>query len=643
MRLPSRHRMWQVAADGLLVALAWYLAFQVRFDQGVPARYDEFLGWEVFAVVIAIELAVFIAFGLYQHWWRYVSIRDMWRAILAVTVASIAVVVVLYLWRPVDGWRVPRGVVAIDWLFVLAFVTGARLAARTLIERPGRGRFVARGREALIVGAGDAGQLVIREMLKTPHLGYTPIGLVDDDPRKKNMRLNGVRVVGTTDQLPRILADNGPDEVIIAIPSGAGTVRQRVVDACRNAGVPVKTLPGVHELITGDLNLSRQLREVRVEDVLGREAVELDIPSIASYITGSTVLVTGAGGSIGSELCRQVAALGAEQIVLVDHSENALVQIEHELQHERRFISIVPALADVKDPVKIRRLFARHAPTVVFHAAAYKHVPLMEANPLESVRNNVVGTKVLSELATEYGVKQFVLVSTDKAVRPKNVLGQTKALCEWVVETAAAQEGNGTSFISVRFGNVLGSSGSVIPLFRRQIARGGPVTVTHPDMERYFMTIPEAVQLIVQAGALGRSGDVFVLDMGEPVKIVDLAHDMIRLSGKEPERDVRIEFIGVRPGEKLKEDLWGEGESSTTTSHPKILRVASAPVDPSWLDDEVAELERLVETGETVEVVARLAEMIRSPHRLDPKTAAAEAQAPTAAASGIAPSPPRAS
>ena len=304
-------------------------------------------------------------------------------------------------------------------------------------------------------------------------------------------------------------------------------------------GVPVKTLPGVHELITGDLNLSRQLREVRVEDVLGREAVELDIPSIASYITGSTVLVTGAGGSIGSELCRQVAALGAEQIVLVDHSENALVQIEHELQHERRFISIVPALADVKDPVKIRRLFERHAPTVVFHAAAYKHVPLMEANPLESVRNNVVGTKVLAELAAEYGVKQFVLVSTDKAVRPKNVLGQTKALCEWVVETAAAREGNGTSFISVRFGNVLGSSGSVIPLFRRQIARGGPVTVTHPDMERYFMTIPEAVQLIVQAGALGRSGDVFVLDMGEPVKIVDLAHDMIRLSGKEPERDVR--------------------------------------------------------------------------------------------------------
>ena len=297
----------------------------------------------------------------------------------------------------------------------------------------------------------------------------------------------------------------------------------------------------------------------------------------------------------------------------------------------------------MKDPVKIRRLFERHAPTVVFHAAAYKHVPLMEANPLESVRNNVLGTKVLAELAAEHGVKQFVLVSTDKAVRPKNVLGQTKAICEWVVETAAAREGNGTSFISVRFGNVLGSSGSVIPLFRRQIARGGPVTVTHPDMERYFMTIPEAVQLIVQAGALGRSGDVFVLDMGEPVKIVDLAHNMIRLSGKEPERDVRIEFIGVRPGEKLKEDLWGDGESSTTTSHPKILRVASAPIDPSWLDDEVAELERLVDAGETVEVVARLAEMIQraaAPRREGGRGRGAGSYC---SRERVAPSPPRAS
>jgi FlaA1/EpsC-like NDP-sugar epimerase len=640
--LPSRHRLWQVAADGVLIALAWYLAFQARFDQGVPPRYEDFLAVPVVLVVVGVQLAVFVGFGLYEHWWRYLSVRDMWRTVLAVTVGSIVALAVLYLWRPAEGLGVPRGIAAIDYLLTLAFVTGARLLARTVIERPGRRRFMARGKEALIVGAGDAGQLIIREMLKTPELGYTPLGLVDDDSRKKNMRMHGVRVLGTTDQLPRLLDDNRPDEVIIAIPSGAGEVRQKVVNACRDAGVPVKTLPGVHELIVGDVILSRLLREVQVEDVLGRQAVELDIPSIASYITGSNVLVTGAGGSIGSELCRQVAALGADQIVLVDHSETALVQIEHELQHERRYLSTVPALADVKDPAKMRRLFERHQPSVVFHAAAYKHVPLMEGNPLESVRNNVLGTKVLAELAAEHGVKQFVLVSTDKAVSPKNVLGQTKAICEWLVGAAAARDGNGTSFISVRFGNVLGSSGSVIPLFRRQIARGGPVTVTHPEMERYFMTIPEAVQLIVQAGALGHSGDVFVLDMGEPVKIVDLAHNMIRLSGKEPELDIAVEFIGVRAGEKLHEDLWGKDESSVTTSHPKILRAAAVPIDPVWLEDEVVELEHLVEAGETVEVVARLAEIVGSPQRVHASAAGAEAGAEVTAATPAA-APPRAS
>ena len=616
MRLVSRHRIWQVVADAALVAAAWYLAFQLRFDKGVPARYDEFLGLDVFVAVVAVKMVVFVAFGLYEHWWRYVSIRDMWRSFLAVTVASTAAVLVLYLWNPVHGWRLPRGIIAIDWMLVLALVTGVRLLVRTLIERPGPRALVARGKEALIVGAGDAGQLVIKEMLKSRALGYTPTALVDDDPRKKNMRLHGIRVLGMTADLPRLLADQQPDEVIIAIPSAPGDVRQRVVNACRDAGVPVKTLPGVHELIAGDLNLSQQLREVQVEDVLGRDSVDLDMPSIASYITGSTVLVTGAGGSIGSELCRQVAALGAGLIVLVEHAENALVTIERELQHERRFTATVPVLADVKDRVKLRRLFERYRPDVVFHAAAYKHVPLMEANPLESLRNNVVGTRVIAEVASEYGAQRFVLVSTDKAVRPKNVLGQTKALCEWIVEAAAARHENGTSFISVRFGNVLGSSGSVIPLFRRQIARGGPVTVTHPDMERYFMTIPEAVQLIVQAGAIGESGDIFVLDMGEPVKIVDLAHNMIRLSGKEPERDIPIEFIGVRPGEKLHEDLWAEGEAAVPTSHPKILRAACRPVDPVWLEEELAELERLADTGETVEIVARLGELMRAPRRL---------------------------
>jgi FlaA1/EpsC-like NDP-sugar epimerase len=360
-----------------------------------------------------------------------------------------------------------------------------------------------------------------------------------------------------------------------------------------------------------------------VEDVLGREAVELDLASIASYVTGETVLVTGAGGSIGSELCRQIAALGADRIILVDHTENALVDIERELAYERRFNSTVPVLADVKNRPKMRRTFDRFRPGVVFHAAAYKHVPLMEANPVESVRNNVFGTGVVAEVASEFGCKRFVLVSTDKAVNPKNVLGQTKALCEWIAEAAAAREHNGTQFISVRFGNVLGSSGSVIPLFRRQIARGGPVTVTHPEMTRYFMTIPEAVQLIIQAGAIGESGEIYVLDMGPPVRIIDLAHNMIRLSGKEPDVDVEVDFIGVRPGEKLHEELWAKDEESEPTTHPKILRCNSMPVDPSWLEDELVELERLVEAGETLDVVNRLGVIVRAPQRVS-----AEAPAP---------------
>jgi FlaA1/EpsC-like NDP-sugar epimerase len=620
VRLINRHRVWQAAVDACLIAIAWYLAFALRFDFAIPQRYGEMIT-ETILLAVVIKVAVLTMFGLYNHWWRYVSIGDMWSAARAVGVGSLITFIAIFLIDPVDGVRLPRSVFLIDALLLLAFITGARLLARTLIERPGRRGLVARGREALIVGAGDAGQLIIKEMLKNRALGYTPIGLVDDDPRKSNLRLHGVRVLGTTADLPHLLGDNRPDEVIIAIPSAAGATRQQIVNVCRDASVAVKTLPAVHELITGDLHLARQLREVQVEDVLGREAVDLDLASIASYLTGETVLVTGAGGSIGSELCRQIAAMGAERIVLVDHGENALVEIERELEHERRYGAAVPVLADVKHKAKMRQIFERYRPAVVFHAAAYKHVPLMEQNALEAVRNNVVATSVVADVASEHRVKRFVLVSTDKAVNPSNVLGQTKAVSEWIVQAAAAHEQNGTQFICVRFGNVLASSGSVIPLFRRQIARGGPVTVTHPEMTRFFMTIPEAVQLVIQAGAIGESGDIYVLDMGQPVKIVDLAHNMIRLSGKEPGRDVKVEFIGVRPGEKLHEELWGDGEQAVPTSHAKILRCAGRPVDPAWLDEELNELERLVETGETLDVVSRLAAMTRSPRRLGARAA----------------------
>jgi FlaA1/EpsC-like NDP-sugar epimerase len=620
MKLINRHRVWQAAVDACLIAIAWYLAFALRFDFAIPERYGQLI-IETILLAVVIKVAVLTTFGLYNHWWRYVSISDMWSAARAVGVGSLIAFIAVFLIDPVDGVRLPRSVFLIDALLLLAFITGVRLLARTLIERPGRRGLVARGKEALIIGAGDAGQLIIKEMLKNRALGYTPIGLVDDDPRKSNLRLHGVRVLGTTAELAHIVGDNKPDEVIIAIPSAAGETRQRIVNICRDAGVAVKTLPAVHELITGDLHLARQLREVQVEDVLGREAVDLDLASIASYLTGETVLVTGAGGSIGAELCRQIAAMGAERIVLVDHGENALVEIERELEHERRYGAAIPVLADAKHSTKMRQIFERYQPAVVFHAAAYKHVPLMEQNALEAVRNNILATSVVAEIASDHRVKRFVLVSTDKAVNPKNVLGQTKAVSEWIVQAAAAGERNGTDFICVRFGNVLGSSGSVIPLFRRQIARGGPVTVTHPEMTRFFMTIPEAVQLVIQAGAIGESGDIYVLDMGKAVKIVDLAHNMIRLSGKEPGRDVKVDFIGVRPGEKLHEELWGEGEQVVPTSHAKILRCAGRPVDPAWLDEELAELERLVETGETLDVVARLGAMTRAPRRLAARAA----------------------
>jgi FlaA1/EpsC-like NDP-sugar epimerase len=611
LRLINRHRVWQAVVDGCLIAAAWFLAFWLRFDDGIPVPYERLLE-ETLYIVVPIQVTVFVLFGLYSHWWRYVSIRDMWAVARGVTVGVIVAAFAVYLINPVSGFRVPRSVLVLDWLILLALVACARLLARTILERPGPRGLVARGKEALIVGAGDAGQLIVKEMQRNSSLGYTPIGLVDDDAKKKNLRLHGIRVLGSTHDIPELIEDTKPDEVIIAIPSAAGATRQRIVTACRDASVPVKTLPSVYELISGDLHLARQLREVRVEDVLGRETVELDVEVVASYLAGQRVLVTGAGGSIGSELCRQIAAVRPERLLLLEHAENALVEIERELVHERGFPAVVPILADGRSRPKLKQVFERYRPSVVFHAAAYKHVPLMEANPLESVRNNVLATQVAAEVAAEHEAATFVLVSTDKAVNPKNVLGQTKLLCEWIVR-AAALKGNGTRFLTVRFGNVLASSGSVIPLFRRQIARGGPVTVTHPEMTRYFMTIPEAVQLIVRVGAIGESGDVFVLDMGEPVKIVDLAHNMIRLSGKEPGRDIAVVTIGPRPGEKLHEQLWAEGEEVTPTSHPKISRATAQHVDPAWLEDELADLGRLVEAGDTLETVARLGAIVRAP------------------------------
>jgi FlaA1/EpsC-like NDP-sugar epimerase len=519
----------------------------------------------------------------------------------------------LYAFPPEHTSRLPRGVAALDYLLLLAFVAGTRLLARSLIERP-RAGLVAHGKEVLIVGAGDAGQLMVTEMQRNRQLHYTPIGFVDDDPRKRGSRIKDVRVLGTTDNLAHILRDNSPDEVLIAIPSAPGDVRRRIVETCTAARVPVKTLPGLHELIAGDLNLAGQIRSVQVEDVLGRQQVVVDLEAVATYVRDKTVLVTGAGGSIGSELCRQLARLGATRLVLVDKAESALFEIERELVDERDFTAGIPVLADTTDKPKMRRAFERYRPHVVFHAAAYKHVGMLEANPLQGVANNVLGTRAVAEVAVEFGVERFVLISTDKAANPKNVMGQTKAVCEWIVESFALHPEVATRFVAVRFGNVLGSSGSVIPIFRRQIERGGPVTVTNADMTRFFMTIPEAASLVVQAGAMGGRGQVYVLDMGEPVRILDLAKQMIRLSGRR-EEDIPIVFTGSRAGEKVHEVLWNEGEAVGPTSHPKIMRAARPQIDAGWLEDELAELERLVDEGDTLGVVGKLGSMVKQPQR----------------------------
>jgi FlaA1/EpsC-like NDP-sugar epimerase len=611
----NRNRLWNVFADASLIAAAWWLSFWLRFDHGVPRPYERLM-WDTIGIVMLITLATFVLFGFYNRWWRYVSTRDMWGAARGVTAACVVSDLVVLLAHPVKGFQLPRSVAVLDWLLLLAAVAGTRLIARSLIERPGAASLVARGKEVVIVGAGDAAQLVIREMQRAPSLGYTPIGLIDDDPRKKNLRLHGVRVLGTTVELPHILRENRPDEVLIAIPSASGDERRRIVEMARDAGVPVKTLPGLYELISGDLNLTGQIRPVEVQDVLGREPVEVDLGSIASYLAGETVLVTGAGGSIGAELCRQIARVAPARLVLVEHSEAALFDIERELLQERDFSAVATVLGDCGDRSKMSQVFERYRPTVVFHAAAYKHVALLEANPLEAVRNNTLVTRALANVAVEHGAARFVLVSTDKAANPKNLLGQSKAVCEWIVEAYGNRADVHTRFVAVRFGNVLNSSGSVIPIFRSQIEKGGPVTVTHPEMARYFMTIPESVSLIVQAGAIGGRGQVYVLDMGEPVKILELARNMIRLSGKEPETDIPIEYIGAKPGEKLHEELWTEGETVGPTSHPKILRAARPPIDADWLDDELEQLEEMVERGETLDVVSKLAGMMRAPHRL---------------------------
>ena len=612
-----RHRALQVAVDAVLVAFAFYMAFRLRFletEGGVPDRYREMLSASIGAVVIG-KLAVFGFFGLYEKWWRYFRMPDLFGVMRAVAASSAMLAVAFLLIRPFDD-PLPRSVIVTDFLLTLTLVGGVRLLTRMAMERPARRRAAGKERRTLVVGAGSGGQMVVRELQLNPNLATTAIGYLDDDPRMRGSRLHGVRVLGTTDEIDRVLDETAPDEVTIAIPSAPGELRGKVVAACREREIAVRTLPTVFELLRGGVQLNRQLREVQVEDVLGREPIRMELDRVGAYIQDKVVIVTGAGGSIGSELVRQIARVGPKLIVLLDHAEDNLFRIDRELTEERHFTRVESVLADCKEGDRMLEVMQRYHPDIVFHAAAYKHVPLMEANPLEAVRNNAIATRVTAETAAVSGCERFVLISTDKAVNPRTVMGASKAMAEWIVESARHRHPQ-TRFITVRFGNVLASSGSVVPIFRSQIERGGPITVTDPEMTRYFMTIPEAVQLVIRAGDLGAgTGEVFVLEMGEPVKIVDLAHNMIRLAGFEPEIDIAIEFTGRRPGEKLHEELFNGDERPQATSADKIVRaVRRAQLDPEWVAGAVSRLEALVREGDEAHLADATVDLVRDRRR----------------------------
>ena len=627
-----RHSLPQLLVDGLLVALAYFLAFRLRFDRGMPQQYDELLDSTI-PWVVPLTVAVLAAFGLYQRLWTFVGQREYEGVVKAMITATVLVVAVVAIAHPVTliaprsvtvaPVYLPVSVVALFGLLGLTLLLGVRFLVHLVVEGRARTLMVTKGaRDVLIVGGGEGGRLVVRELVRNPQLAMRPVGFVDDDPRKHGIKDEyGLRVLGTTSQedLARVLDEVEPDQVVIAIPSAPGTLRARVVAACRERGIPVRTTPTVFELLrdgSGQMRVTHQLREVRVEDILGREPVRMEVQRVGAYLAGEVVMVTGAGGSIGAELCRQIARVGPRRLIVVDHAEDNLFEIMRELEEERHVRVATAVLADCKERERMREVLSQYKPAVIFHAAAYKHVTMMEQNPVEAVRNNTLATDLMAKLAGELGVRTFVLVSTDKAVKPATVMGASKAIAEWAVEAAAVLYPS-TRYATVRFGNVLGSSGSVVPIFRRQIAAGGPVTVTDPRMTRYFMTVPEAVQLIIRAGSLSlASGTVLVLEMGEPVKILDLAETMIRLSGFEPERDIAIEVVGARAGEKLSEELFNPYERPQPTPAQKIVRAERESLDPAWVERILDEINLLVLDDRAGPLAQRVCDLARARTRI---------------------------
>ncbi|MFA5370477.1 MAG: nucleoside-diphosphate sugar epimerase/dehydratase [Sideroxydans sp.] len=567
-------RTWlAIAHDFVAAAFAWWFAYQLRFNFDLPPAFGAEL-WQTLPFVVALQGTVFFAFGLYRGVWRYASVGDVRRIVLAVAAATAGLAFLL--WMLKLPLIVPRSVLVLDPLLLVLVMGGSRLLYRMWKENLLYGDITLRGEPVLVLGAGDAAVALSKELARSAR--WHVAGFLDDDPGKQGLTQNGIRVLGALDELPRLAEKMSIVQAIVAMPSVSHRERRRAITLCESARVKALTVPAYDDLLSGKVSVS-QLREVELDDLLGRDPVVLDTASLQSLLHGKTVLITGAGGSIGAELCQQVARFVPSRLVLYEIGEFALYQIEQSLAQSFPNLDIVYLAGDVKDEARLEEVFVQYHPQVVFHAAAYKHVPLMErGNTWQAVRNNVFGTWQVAHCAQRHGAEKFVLISTDKAVNPTNVMGTTKRMAEMVCQ--GMQQAGGTRFVIVRFGNVLGSNGSVIPKFREQIARGGPVTVTHPEITRYFMSIPEAAQLVMQAGAMGNGGEIFVLDMGEPVKIVDLAHTMIRLSGFS-EEDIRIEFAGLRPGEKLYEELLADDENTLPTPHPK-LRVAMARPPEQW-------------------------------------------------------------
>jgi FlaA1/EpsC-like NDP-sugar epimerase len=608
-----------LTADVLLFLLAHWVAYLLRFDFSAAPFFRESTASILWAL-IPFKVLVFWLFGLYQGMWRYAGISELNRLFKATLITTLGAMTALLLHNRFQGYS--RAVFVLDGFLTLFFCGGLRFAIRRHFERNGGGNSVAartraaEQRPVFIIGAGYTGEKTVREILENGALPYQPIGFIDDDARKHGRSIHDVPVICGMEGLARAAADFDVREVLIAAPSASGPQMRRIVEACEASELTYKTLPGWGELIDGKVSI-KKLRDVDYRDLLRRAPVELETDAIAGYVENRVVLVTGAGGSIGAELCRQIARFRPGSLILLDACEANLYNIQMELSGRVPDVLCLPVLADVRRRPLVDRVFRSYLPDVVFHAAAYKHVPMMEANPWEAVLNNIRGSQVVMDLSIKHGAGHFVLISTDKAVRPTNVMGASKRVCELILQS---RFGGGTRMMAVRFGNVLASSGSVIPLFRQQIAAGGPVTVTHPEVTRYFMTIPEAAQLVLQAGALGAGGELFILNMGTAVRIADMARDLIRFSGKEPDVDIPLVFTGLRPGEKLYEELITDGEGVVETRHEKIMVLRPDERDGisvddkarqrQWLAEKLARLFRLAERYDTCGIKTALAELV---------------------------------